>query len=210
MRFRYLLMFFTLSGAGTCAFFGVQEYGLSARSSQQPEEISLRDLIKRGREGNPNIILTDFAIFEDYVYEKKITGRWTKVWVPIIPTNENDPDASKPAAIRAFIFSEEVGSDEEVRRQFDRPKLRGMINPEAAKPGVLGGILIRKSYPGTDPSKSIIIEEGKEPAGVFKLALYCLGVLLLVGLTGGIWFLAQRIDQMEAEEKRSAKNQNST
>src|SRR5262249_18214666 len=91
MRARYALMFFTLAGAGACALFAVDEYRLSARSSQEPEEISLRNLINRGPNGNPNIILTDFSIFEDYVYQKKlVSGRWTKVWVPIVPTDKED------------------------------------------------------------------------------------------------------------------------
>lgn len=75
MRLRYCFMFFPLMGAGTCAIFGVQEYLLAARSSHEPEEISLRDLIKRGPGGNPNIILTDFSLFEDYVSQNG--GTWT-------------------------------------------------------------------------------------------------------------------------------------
>ncbi len=208
MRLRYCLMFFTLAGAGACALFGVQEYRLSERSSHEPEEISLRDLIKRGPEGNPNIILKDFSIFEDYVYEKKlVSGRWTKVWVPIIPTDGDEADANKPAAIRAFLFSEDVGSDKEVRQRFGRPKLRCMVNPDAPKPGIIGSVLMKKSYPGTDPNKCLIIEEGKEPAGVLKLVLYIVGFVLLVGLTGGIWYLARQLDKVEVEPKLADKNQ---
>src|SRR5262245_7789406 len=86
MLVRYRLMFFTATGALAFVYFGTEEYSLSARSSKEPEEISVRDLIRRGPEGNPNIVLKDFSIFEDYVYKKKmISGRWTKVWVPIVP-----------------------------------------------------------------------------------------------------------------------------
>ena len=196
MSLRYSLMFFTGMGAAACALFGVQEYSLSARSSQEPEEISLHDLIKRGPEGNPNIILTDFSLFEDYIYEKKaLSGDWTKVWVPIVPANGDEKASGKPAAIRAFLFSEDIHSDAEVRQRFDRPKLRGMVNPEAPKPGIIGRVLIRENYPGTEPSNCIIIEEGKEPASPLKLGLFGLGFVGLSGLTGGIWYMARKGDE---------------
>jgi hypothetical protein len=195
-------MFFTIMGALACAVFGMEEYSLAKRSSSEPEEISLRDLIKRGPEGNPNIILKDFSIFEDYVVQKKLVGgRWTKVWVPIIPSDGDEAEPEKPAAIHAFIFSQDVGSDREVRQRFDRPKLRGLINQDAPKPGIIGSVLLQKRYPGTNPRTCLIIEEGKEPAGIFKLTLFSVGFVLLIGLTGGIWYLARLLDKVESEPK---------
>ena len=57
---------------------------LAKRASAEPERISLSNLIGRGRDGNPNIILTNFTVV-DVVTEKTITGRWTKVWIPVVP-----------------------------------------------------------------------------------------------------------------------------
>ncbi|HWG46827.1 MAG TPA: hypothetical protein VN688_28955 [Gemmataceae bacterium] len=207
MRLRYTLMIFTGMGALACATFGIDGYRTAERSSHEPEEISLRDLIKRGPEGNPNIILTDFSIFEDYVYQKKrLSGKWTKVWVPIIPTDEETAGVDSPA-IRAFLFSEDIGSDREVRMRFGRPRLRGMVNPHAPKPGFFGERLLKKSYPGTDPNKCLIIEEGKEPASTLKLTLLGVGSVLLTGLTGGIWYLARAIDKEDAQPKPANKPQ---
>ena len=82
MRLRHYLMLFTLMGAAACALFGAEDYRMSMRSSQEPEEISLRALLERGPEGNPNIVLKDFSLFEEFVSQKKrFAGRWTKVWV---------------------------------------------------------------------------------------------------------------------------------
>lgn len=207
MRLRYSLMTFTLMGAVACAAFGAEEYHLSTQSSQEPEEISLRALIKRGPEGNPNIILTDFSLFEEYVYQKKrLSGKWTKVWVPIIPTDGDEDAAGKSAAIRAFIYSEDVGSEEEVRQRFDKPGLRGMLNPNAPTPGIISSGLIKRSL-GTELSQCLIIEEGRAPAGVLKLILYSLGCVLLIGLTGGIWYLARELDKVEVEPKPEDKSQ---
>lgn len=205
MRSRYTLMFFCFMLAAGCAVVGVGEYRLSSRSSQEPEEVSLRDLIKRGPDGNPNIILTDFSIFEDYVYQKKLlSGRWTKVWVPIVPSDADEPVPGKPPAIRAFLFSQNIGNDKEVRERFDRPRLHCMVNPEAPKPGIVGSVLIERQYPGTDPQKCIILEEGKKPAGVLKLALFALGSLFFLALTGGIWYLSRVLDKVDTPEAKSA------
>jgi hypothetical protein len=201
---RYRLMLGTLIGALGCLYFGVQEYALSARSSNEPEEISVRDLIRRGPEGNPNIILTDFSIFEDYICQKKmISGRWTKVWVPIVP-KDDDADGDQTAAIHIFLYSENVANEAEARQRFSKPKLRGLINQEAPKPGIIGSIMIEKRYPGTKPHNCIIIVEGKEPAGVLKLGLFAFGFMAFAGLTFGIWYIARLADKDEAEKKRAA------
>ena len=56
-------------------------------------------------------MLTDFSIFEDFVYEKKlISGQWTKVWTPIIPTDGDFSENGKPA-IRAFLYSEDCKNE---------------------------------------------------------------------------------------------------
>jgi len=205
MLIRYRLMVGTLIGAFGCLYFGVEECRLSARSSKEPEEISVRDLIRRGPEGNPNIILTDFSIFEDYICQKKmISGRWTKVWVPIVP-KDDDTEGDQKAAIHVFMYSENVTNEAEARLRFSKPKLRGLINQEAPKPGIIGSIMIEKRYPGTKSHNCIIIVEGKEPAGVLKLGLLAFGFLAFTGLTFGIWYIARQVDKDEAEKKRAAK-----
>jgi len=205
MLIRYRLMLGTMIGALACLYFGTQEFLLSARSSREPEEISVRDLIRRGPEGNPNIILTDFSIFEDYICQKKmISGRWTKVWVPIVPKDDNT-EGDEKAAIHVFMYSENVANEAEARLRFSKPKLRGLINQEAPKPGIIGSIMIEKRYPGTKPHNCIIIVEGKEPAGVLKLGLLAFGFLAFAGPTFGIWYIARQVDKDEAEKKLAAK-----
>lgn len=201
MRIRHYLMLFTLMGAAACALFGAEDYRISTQSSQEPEEISLRALLERGPGGNPNIVLKDFSLFDEYVTQKKrLAQRWTKVWVPIIPTDGDEGAAGQPAAIRAFLYSENVGSEEELRQRFDKPRLRGMVSPGAPTPGVISSVLIKRRL-GTEPNQCLIIEEGKEPAGVLKLILYGIGFVLLTGLTVGIWYLARAFDKMEVEPK---------
>jgi hypothetical protein len=207
MPLRYTLMIITLIGAGAFAFFGIEEYSLASRSSDQPEEISLQQLINRGGSGNPNIVLKDFTICEDFLHAGKLTG-WKKVWVPIVPKEAHEVDGSK--AVHAFIFSETVRNEKELFERFDRPKLRGMIDPLAAKPNILGSVLLKRKYPGTDPQKCIIITEGKEPAGILKLVLLGLGFVVCLGLTGGIWYLAKVSDSIEVAPPKAEAESTST
>jgi len=67
------------------AAVGFQEWSVARTATKQPEEISLKDLIARGAEGNPNIILKDYELCDNFVYETKGGTSWTHVWVPIVP-----------------------------------------------------------------------------------------------------------------------------
>ncbi len=207
MLVRYRLMLATAIGAAACLYFGGEEFVLSARSSNEPEEISVRDLIRRGPDGNPNVILKDFSIFEGYVYQQKlISRRWTKVWVPIVPNDDDETNANQESAIHVFLYSEDIANDREARQRFGKPRLRGLINQQAPKPGIIGSVLIEKRYPGTQPSQCIIIVEGKEPAGVLKLGLFAFGFLAFTGLTAGVWYIARQVDKGEAEKNLADKN----
>ena len=190
------LIFWLLCFAGLCAFFGVRETDLALRSSSEAEQISLRNLISRGPEGNPNIILTDFAIVDEYAVEKKrLSGKWTKVWVPIVPA-DTSPD-TMPLAVHAVIFSDKVENARQVHERFDRPQLRGLIDPQAAEPGLTASIMWKSKFPNLDLKKCIVIVEGKRPASILKLILLWLGCLLFLGMAGSVWYLARKMDQAD-------------
>jgi hypothetical protein len=168
--------------------FGVgwQERGMAANASAQPEEISLKNLIARGPDGNPNIILTDYVLCENLVYESK-NGRWTKVWIPAIPTTDLPPNATKvgrPGNIRALVFSINAGNEAEVEQRCQQPKLRALVTNKIVSLGGQEKKLLEQNYPGTDFARCLIIQEGREPAGSTKLLLMLGGgsVLVLAGL----------------------------
>src|SRR5579862_1353695 len=111
---RAALIISSLVGVLCCVMFGISEYQLSARSSAEPEEIPLRLLIQRGAQGNPNVIITDFEVIEDYIYKSKF-GTWKKVWVPVVPADDKASDASK-AAIKVFLYGENVDGEAAARQ----------------------------------------------------------------------------------------------
>src|SRR5439155_21347296 len=102
------------SAGATCAiaggvmiFLGLREHSLAVVASKEPEQITLKNLIARGPDSNPNIILTDFALCDNFVYETK-NGRWNKAWVPIISREELPPgqaSGGKPEAVQAIMVT---------------------------------------------------------------------------------------------------------
>ncbi|MBV9123450.1 MAG: hypothetical protein JO112_08845, partial [Planctomycetes bacterium] len=78
---------------------GFKERGVAEASSKEPEEISLKDLIARGPEGNPNIILKDFVLRKNYVYQTR-NGSWDGAWVPVAPRSAAGPNQAGGDAAR--------------------------------------------------------------------------------------------------------------
>lgn len=203
MKARYSLMLFSLMFAGACAFFGIWEFNLSRRSSAQPEELTLAELVKRHSNerlqhrsaSNPNVVITDFKIVAPYAVETKgLTQRWVKVWVPIVPADT--PDDRVADSIAAILFSSSIKNEQELVERFDRPKLQGLIDPQSAEPGIKATFSWKREFPTLDLDRCVIIVEGKQPAGILKLGALGFGFVFFLLLTGGVWYLARKIDQM--------------
>jgi len=162
-----------------CVVFGVilfavgfQERGLAAQASREPEEIALKDLIARGPDGNPNIILKDFALCPNFVYKSK-GGSWTGAWVPAVPGEGLPPGqpAANPGQIQALIFTINARDQGSLLQLCGQPKLRALVTNKIVSLGSQEKALLSQSYPGTDFSRCLIIQEGREPAGPAKLLL---------------------------------------
>jgi hypothetical protein len=197
MRFLFGIGIFLIVIGVILAVVGFQERGLAATASQTPEEISLKDLIARGPDGNPNIILTDFVLCDNYVYETR-NGGWQNAWVPAVPKeNPNQGRGGKPTSVQALIFTINARSEADLYQRCGSPKLRALVTNRIVKLGSQERDLLAKEYPGTDFSKCLIIQEGREPAGTTKLLLMIgggsLAALLGLGLVGtGLGLLVYR------------------
>lgn len=116
---------------GILIFVGLGEKKLADRASQAPEEIALANLIARGPDGNPNIILKDFVLCDNLVYEEKSTGGgWTKVWVPAIPSSAVAPgqrSGGRPTSVRAIIFTLNASNAMVLEQRCAVPKMRALV-----------------------------------------------------------------------------------
>lgn len=174
--------------------FAWMERNLAVGASTTPEEISLKDLIARGPEGNPNIILKDYELGDNYVYDKeKYSKSWKKVWVPVMAVT--DPEHADPPGrhaavknVQAILVSTRVKNESELVDRLDQERLPGMVTNRIDSLGYQEKELLSKSYPNANLDKCLIIEEGREPAGSGKLV--ALGGGGILSLLGGIGFLA--------------------
>jgi hypothetical protein len=200
IRFRIAIVLFVF---GVIAIvYGVYEWRLASGASARPEEISLRDLVARGPDSNPNIILKDFALSDDFVheYDEKLgpNSSWTKVWIPAyvpgaappaqrpggFPFNPQ-PQQQPAGPIQAIILSTHVHNEADIQTRCAVPKLRAMVTNRIQSLGSEEKRLLQQSYPGTNFDKCLIIEEGREPASVgFLFLLFGGGLLLLAGGAG--------------------------
>jgi hypothetical protein len=161
---------------------GFMEKGMAAAASKEPEEISLKNLIARGPDGNPNIILTDFDLCDNYVYQTK-NGMWQSAWVPAVPREGLGP-VGRPAVIQALIFTINARDQNGLYQLCGQPRLRALVTNRIVSLGGEERRLLEQTYPGTNFSRCLIIQEGREPAGPGKL-LFMMGggsVLTLAGL----------------------------
>jgi hypothetical protein len=175
---------------GVLGFMGVREWGLSRSSSSVPEEITLKALIARGPRGNPNIVLTEFIPCANFVYESGKHGEsWTKVWVPALPLEQGIAQLKQgPNTVtdfQAIIISTSAKNEAEMNARLLQPRLRAMVMNEIHSLGSEEKKLLAQSYPNTDFSKCLIIEEGREPYGSGKLLLMG-GRSVLAGIAGGV------------------------
>jgi ribosomal protein L32 len=177
---------------------GFKEQKLADISSAEPEPISLARLLERGPNGNPNLILSDFEICENWIlYEKKAmvgvaVGEWTKVWVPIVPTsNANRAGAAfanfqDPQDIRTLILSSRVHNENEVVPTLAVKQLSGMVINQIAALSSKEKDLLRQGYPGVNFDNVIIFEENRQPASSEKIGWLLAGGGLLVVVGIGI------------------------
>ena len=102
--------------------------------------MTLNELLLRGPDGNPHLILTDFAVGGDNVVGKN-AGRWTTVWVPIVPVGMNE-EARKGQPV-ALLYSTWIKNEKELKSLIALEKLHGMVINKVKSVGVREEQLLR-------------------------------------------------------------------
>jgi hypothetical protein len=194
-----------LLGVGLVVY-GLYEWRLAGPASAQPEEISLKNLIARGPAGNPNIVLKDFDLCDNFVeshhQNEGPNAPWTEVWVPVVPSDRPQPGPfpfnRRPRQFDAILFSTRVRNHADILTYCALPRLRSMVINRIQGLGAEETNLLQQSYPDTDFSKCLIIHEGREPASPLTLtSLFGAGILLVLTGFGTLLFgmLGRRVDR---------------
>ncbi len=185
--------------------WGVMEWRLGRGASATPERISLKQLIARGPEGNPNIILTDFALCDNYVIEEE-NGRWKGVYIPVIPADEANlggGPAHAGANVKAVLFTLNVRNEADIARVLERRELPALVTNRILSLGSEEKKLLQQSYAGFNADTCLIIQEGRTLTRGSTLTLIFGGGAVL--LLGGIGLLAFGIVRSRQEKATLAK-----
>jgi hypothetical protein len=179
-------------GGGVLGYFGLQEYRLASSASATPEEITLKNLIARGPEGNPHVRVKEFLPCQNFIYESTDNSTvWNKVWIPVIVLDLSNPvlggEQLKPNKVQALIKSSRIKTEREIETVMKPEGVQATVTNKIESLGSEEQKKLQESYPGTDFSKCLILEEGRQPASSSKVLLMGGGGLAL--LVGGLLIL---------------------
>lgn len=175
------------------AGMGFKEMTLANASSDVPETISLKQLIERGADGNPNLILTDFRLCRNYVCEVKegVDDSWTRFWVPIIPYEGaagKMPEAVAAQNPQAIIYSNNIRNEHDALTKLQGRTLRGMVTNRIESIESEGKKKLRENYPAVNFDRCLIFHEGREPKSSSTI-MFLLTAGIVAAAAGGLLLL---------------------
>lgn len=169
-------------------WYAYREWKGSQGASASPESISLEQLIARGPEGNPHLLLRDYVPCDNYTsIPNKQGDGWGWVYVPLIPGKLPKYNESLPPSTGKVEVLARYGTIKEPHQ------LSLLRNPSGIRGLVVNTIdplssrdrdALQEHYPEIDLSRCAIVEEGRAPADEFVIqgSAGLGGVLLLAGL----------------------------
>lgn len=181
--------FIALIVAGGPGYLTYTEGTLAFQSSEKPVEITLKELIAQGPDGDAHVVVTDFFLCENlaHQFQDKKPSVWTHVWIPAVPIDEVENKVGfNPTNVKALFFSTSIRNLTELEAKLNKPKVQGLVTNRISSLETKIRNLLRESYPGTDFDKCLIIQEGRTPFS--RGAIYALGggaalaLLLAIGL----------------------------
>ncbi|MEX2216015.1 MAG: hypothetical protein WD768_18025 [Phycisphaeraceae bacterium] len=199
MRFIIALMI----GGAVLLYFGVQEMRLSSAAKAEPQTITCDNLAKNGPGDNAHIVLSDFILLaEGGVYEAKSGSdtNWITFWAPLVPyggefhqevmkkfdaAGKLTGEMPHPKSIDVIFKTKSVKNEAALAVVSQQDTLAGMVVNKIDTLGSEEKKLLASSYPGIDFDKCWIIEHGRKPAGMGKIAGFLgggAGLILLPGI----------------------------
>ena len=190
------------------AWYGFKERAVAQESSPTPETMTLSQLIARGPNGNANVVVTDFVMVPDHAVERGRRSRVTGTWVPIVPRDAGLAGGS-PRALKALVYCDGSGGPEDAYARASGPRLAGLVINKIKTPKDSVEEHFQKSYPQTDFSTCIYIQEGREPTSETTATLMIFGGIgaAVIGLGALVLalFVWQKNKAKEALQKKSRK-----
>lgn len=195
--FRVVLIILAIGG-GTF-YAGYQEYTMSGVSKPEPQTISAKQLEADGPGDNANVVISDFYLLDNFVYEGKDEQNWDKIWIPVVDLNGEyiqvlaahmDEDGTytsnppPPEDLRIILRSSKIKNQNQLMQVHDGDLLAGLVINDIESLGAEEKGILRQSYPNVDLDACWILDHERKPSSPVKTyALMGGGILaLLMGL----------------------------
>jgi hypothetical protein len=188
-------------GGAFLAWYGFQEWRISAEAKTDPQVLTCAALAKDGYGTNAHIKMTDFLLSPGgYVYEEKEKGgSWETVWIPVVPLGgayhkmvlalPEDAEIPSPKSFNVILQTEHASGASMLGKIGGKKQLQGVVINEIDSLDSETKKLLKDSYPGIDLDNCWIVEHKRETKGAM---LSLLLLLLGVGLAGGgVFFLVK-------------------
>jgi hypothetical protein len=153
---------------------GYQEWRLSGAASDTPQEMTCAELAAYGPGDNANIVLTDYVIAPNFIYQEK-NGVWQTVWCPVVSTDS--PYVQEAIEIESAGGNAPPPPVDQVKVIFKSGKVRRESQLDALQQRSIQGLVVNQidsidgkaknvlleSYPGLDVESCWIFEPGRTP-----------------------------------------------
>ncbi|MHC4342831.1 MAG: hypothetical protein ACYSX0_21790 [Planctomycetota bacterium] len=191
--------------AAVLTYVALSEYSLSSRAKSTPQQMTCAKLAEAGPGDNAHIELGEFHLCENtYVFEEE-DGKWTTVWVPVVPRNGEyhqrilelldegvrREDLPEPDDVRIVARLSGVHSPQDVARVGRQSTLKGMVVNRISSLGGEEKELLREGYPGVSFDHCWFFHEGRTPTKGSTILLALLGALAAALI--GLWPFLSRL-----------------
>jgi hypothetical protein len=181
-------------GGGVLLYFGVQEFRLSSATKAEPQAITCAELAANGPGENAHVVMGDFLLCSfAFVYEEK-NNKWSKVWVPAVPLGGEfhrqllsmvdaegnlTGEPTLPTDVKVIVKTSDVSNGDELGSMGEKDTLQGVVINNIESLGSEEKKILKESYPTVNFDECWILEVGRKPATMAKIAGLCGGGLAL-------------------------------
>ncbi len=135
---------------------GWMEWQLKTVAKTQPQRLTAAELAARGPGNNAHVILTNYDLCDNFVYEstRRNGGTWKKVWVPVVPAGQGCGPQ-----IQIIIADTKISGPEQIGMVAGQ--VQGLVINKISSLGREERRLLSETYPGADFSKVWIVQNGR-------------------------------------------------
>lgn len=174
--------------------YGGFETAIAVQGTSEPEVVTLTDLGKKDGTNNVHLTITDFEFGENYLIESDDTGRWKRVWFPLVLPGEKWTE--RPVVAYATHLNQET----ELNPLLARRSLTGVVTNVSQRLGSDQQEQFKKMYPDANLSGAIAFHiDRRLPSLFLMIPLTLLGLAMVIFSLGDLFGLFHR-NQVQIEQ----------